>query len=69
VSVLVALRFKPADIFEALQQHGSPRTGSHQTKHRFRTGTLTILSNASKGELFIVSPEELRILQPPKRLR
>lgn len=69
MSADVLARFDMAELIESLSQHGPARTRAHQTKHRFRSGTLTVLSNASKGEVFIVSPTELRLLMPPKRPR
>ncbi len=69
MSAAVLARFELGELVTALLEHGTPRTRAHQTKHRFRSGTLTVLSNASRGETFIVSPTELRLLMPPERRR
>lgn len=68
VSADVLRRFPPALLTEALLAHGYGR-GSRQTKHRFKAGTFTVLSNPSQRRVVMVNPSELRILQPPKRPR
>jgi len=68
VSGLVVAQFSLLDLFEAVRAHGPARSGARQTKHTVRRkGTFVVLSNGSG--IFIVTPAELRVLQPPQRVR
>ena len=61
-------RFPESDLQGVLREHGSA-PGPRQTKHRARRGTLFVQSSAGRGEVAIMTPEELRVVQPPKRPR
>jgi hypothetical protein len=57
-----AERFCPADLAAALIEHG-PLSGSRESKHRFKAGTLMIVSTASRGEVLIATTSEIRAMR------
>lgn len=57
-----ALAFSPAELTQALGDHG-PAGGSRESKHRFRRGTLFIVSRAATGEILIATTTEMRALR------
>lgn len=66
VTVLVsagASALPTSDQFEALAMHGSVVTGSRETKHRFRRGTLVVIHSAAKREVLLLTVPELRAMR------
>ena len=58
-----ALALPASDQFQALAQHGSFSSGSRETKHRFKRGTLVVIHSASKREVMLITAPELKALR------
>lgn len=57
-----ALHFRQVLLDQALEEHGT-MSGSRESKHRFKEGTLMVVSNAAKGETLIATVSELRLMR------